>query len=281
MVTVVDNRPPVITCPAKIITNTSSGQCSATGVVLGSPIASDNCGILSVVSNAPSSFPLGTNFVVWTVTDVNGNSSVCTQRVIVVDNQAPALTCPLEVMVELPAGQCCASGVDLGTAATSDNCSGVSLTNNAPGRFPLGTTLVTWTASDANGNSASCVQPVVVFLQDPDRDSDGDGLSDALECLIGSNPLDGTSGVSILGIQPVGPDIKLTWRTIGNSTNVLQMVAPSFGGSYTNNFMDIGSMSVLGTGDVIIDAVDPGGATNQPSRFYRIRLQPGARPCSP
>src|SRR5207244_71965 len=117
-VAVVETEPPIISCPATVIANTGSGQCSASGVALGSPISSDNCAVANVVNNAPNSYPRGTNLVVWTVTDVNGNSSLCTQRVIVVDTQAPSLSCPLEVHVQLSPGQCCASGVELGMPST-------------------------------------------------------------------------------------------------------------------------------------------------------------------
>ena len=44
-------------------------------------------------------------------------------------------------------------GVNLGQAFAQDDCGGnVTITNNAPAQFPLGTTAVTWTAVDARGN---------------------------------------------------------------------------------------------------------------------------------
>jgi hypothetical protein len=55
-----------------------------------------------------------------------------------------------------------AVNVNLGLPVTSDNCSVASVTNDAPASFPVGTTLVTWTATDRNGNSASCEQQVIV-----------------------------------------------------------------------------------------------------------------------
>ena len=54
------------------------------------PVATDNCGVLSIYSNAPSQFPVGNNIVVWTVTDVNGNLNQCEQLVTV--KNAPAMT---------------------------------------------------------------------------------------------------------------------------------------------------------------------------------------------
>ncbi|MBS3993246.1 MAG: HYR domain-containing protein, partial [Bacteroidetes bacterium] len=67
-VTVTDNIDPTITAPSNVSATTNSG-CTATGVVLGTPITSDNCSVASVTHDAPSSFPLGATTVTWTVTD--------------------------------------------------------------------------------------------------------------------------------------------------------------------------------------------------------------------
>ena len=47
---------------------------------------------------------------------------------------------------------------------TSNLVSGVfgSITNNAPSSFPIGNTTITWTATDASGNTANCNQTVTV-----------------------------------------------------------------------------------------------------------------------
>src|SRR5438445_10775160 len=79
----------------------SSGACFATGVDLCSPTANDNCGTVTITSNAPAQFPTGTNLVTWTATDSSGNTATCQQRVIVRDNQAPTITCPADVTVNV------------------------------------------------------------------------------------------------------------------------------------------------------------------------------------
>jgi hypothetical protein len=73
-------------------------------------------------------------------------------------------TAPDTVRVSVPFGSTSATGVNLGTPFTADNCSVASVTNNAPSSYPLGTTIVTWTVTDGSGNTASVNQVVVVSV---------------------------------------------------------------------------------------------------------------------
>jgi sugar lactone lactonase YvrE len=86
-VTVIDNTPPVIACSQAIrIDGNISGQCSA-NLNPGAPGAGDNCELASVVGvrsdglrlDAP--YPLGLTTIIWTATDVTGNTSVCVQEI--------------------------------------------------------------------------------------------------------------------------------------------------------------------------------------------------------
>jgi gliding motility-associated-like protein len=161
LVTIIDNINPTITAPAAVTMNVVSG-CSATGVVLGTPITADNCTVASVTNNAPTTFPIGTTTVVWTVTDASGKTATATQLVTIVDNINPTITAPSAVSVNLTNG-CAASNVVLGTPITADNCSVASVTNNAPAIFQLGVTTVTWTVTDASGLTATSTQTVTVI----------------------------------------------------------------------------------------------------------------------
>jgi hypothetical protein len=159
-VTVSDNVPPTITCPADVAVNTNSG-CTATGVALGTPVSSDNCGVATVTNDAPAVFPIGVTTVIWTVTDNAGLTATCTQTVTVSDNVPPTITCPADVAVNTNSG-CTATGVALGTPVSSDNCGVASVTNDAPAAFPIGVTTVIWTVTDNAGLTATCTQTVTV-----------------------------------------------------------------------------------------------------------------------
>ncbi len=163
-VTVVDNIVPTITCPADVSVNVDAGLCTASSVDLGTaPTGADNCSVASVTNDAPATYPLGDTTVTWTVTDGSGLTATCEQTVTVVDNIVPTITCPADVSVNVDAGLCTASSVDLGTAPTgADNCSVASVTNDAPATYPLGDTTVTWTVTDGSGLTATCEQTVTV-----------------------------------------------------------------------------------------------------------------------
>ncbi|MCK4678960.1 MAG: HYR domain-containing protein, partial [Bacteroidales bacterium] len=161
-VTVDDNENPTITCPADVAVNTDNGFCSASNVALGNPVTDDNCSVADVSNDAPTTFPLGSTIVTWTVTDGAGNTAQCTQTVTVDDNENPTITCPADVAVNTDNGLCSASNVALGTPVTDDNCSVADVSNDAPATFPLGNTTVTWTVTDGAGNTAQCTQTVTV-----------------------------------------------------------------------------------------------------------------------
>ena len=160
IVTVVDAENPVVTCPADVTINTDAGICTSTGAI-GTATGTDNCGVPTITSNAPASFPIGNTTVIWTATDGAGNIDTCHQIVTVVDAENPVVTCPVDVTINTDAGQCTSTGA-IGTAAGTDNCGVPTITSNAPVSFPIGNTTVIWTATDGSGNIDTCHQIVTV-----------------------------------------------------------------------------------------------------------------------
>ncbi|MDF1572861.1 MAG: HYR domain-containing protein [Bacteroidales bacterium] len=171
-VTVNDNEPPTITAPADVTVNTDPGACEtdALNVTLGSTITADNCGVLSVVNDAPAVFHSGNTTVTWTVTDIHGLSAQATQVVTVVDNEAPTVAaCQSDITVNNDAGICGAAVTYTGPTF-DDNCDGTGLTGilteglASGATFPVGTTNVTYTYTDAAGNGpATCSFTVTVI----------------------------------------------------------------------------------------------------------------------
>jgi hypothetical protein len=159
-VTVVDNEKPTITAPANVQGNNTTGLCTGT-VTLGTPVTADNCGVASVDSDAPATFPVGTTTVTWTVTDIHGNTNTATQTVTIRDNEKPTITAPANVQGNNTAGLCTGT-VTLGTPVTADNCGVASVDDDAPSVFPVGTTTVTWTVTDIHGNTNTATQTVTI-----------------------------------------------------------------------------------------------------------------------
>ena len=193
-VTVLDTQIPVIlSCGAtgKQSVFADAGQCTYTQTSTAwNASASDNCSVTSVIyvltgattgtgtSLSGVTFNLGTTTVTWTVTDGSGNTSFCTFNVQVIDNQLPVITSCGAVgnqSVVADAGQCSYTQTSgAWNASASDNCSVASvayvLTGATTGTgtslsgvtFNLGTTTVTWTATDGSGNTSSCIFNVLV-----------------------------------------------------------------------------------------------------------------------
>ena len=108
-------------------------------------------------------------------------------------------------------------------------------------------------------------------------DPDGDGLNNLQESLGGTNPTNSASGLRIISAALTGDDVYVAWRTAGGHTNVVQATDGTTDGGYvSSNFTDIPASQtiVTGSGDALTNYMDVGGATNAPTRYYRLRLVP-------
>ncbi len=153
---------PIITCPGDVTVNAATGLCNAT-VTYSAALAFDNCSATVTYSHASgSTFPVGVTTVTATATDPSGNTATCEFTVTVVDHIAPSITCPGNISEAVDAGACNAV-VTFAAATASDNCSAtVTYSHESGDTFPLGATTVTATATDGEGNTATCSFTVTV-----------------------------------------------------------------------------------------------------------------------
>ncbi|MDZ4071811.1 MAG: T9SS type A sorting domain-containing protein [Sediminibacterium sp.] len=138
-----------------------------------SPLAFCNTVIASITNDVHSSnlFEVGTTKVIWTVTDIHGNTDTAWQFVTVIDNQNPTIH-PVTPVVS------CANATGsytLPALSVSDNC-GISSINyivsgatnrtgtgvEASGVFNIGVSTVTYTVTDIHGNSRSYAYDVTI-----------------------------------------------------------------------------------------------------------------------
>ena len=168
----IDTTKPVIICPSSIaVSCTASILPAATGTATATDNCTTNPSVTFTDSVEAGTCPQEmTIFRKWNAIDDCSNASQCIQVITVEDNEAPTLTCPVNLTVECPADT---TTGNTGLPGVLDNCGTptFSYTDNVtPGSCPSEFTVVrTWTAQDECGNvSASCDQTIeVVDNSDP------------------------------------------------------------------------------------------------------------------
>ena len=183
------NQPPTITAPNDltganaVYTGAGATICGAFigDATLGSATASDNCpGVVVTRTGVPAGniFPVGNTTVTYRATDRVGNYTEDTQTVTVIDNTLPIVTPPGPVTLYTQdyGGSSCGvtvSNLDgtLGTGSATDNCPGVGAVSRSGvpsgNFFPVGDTVLTYSATDAHGNTGTANQTVTVVDNTP------------------------------------------------------------------------------------------------------------------
>ncbi|WP_088340883.1 malectin domain-containing carbohydrate-binding protein [Robiginitalea sediminis] len=162
-----DGENPVVTCPGDITVSNDTDQCGA--VVTFSASATDNDGSAPSLSysHAPGSFfEAGTTTVTVTATDLAGNTAQCTFNVTVNDGQAPDIVCPGDQTLTGDISGNLSMPDLTGLASAVDNCDASVVVTQSPvaGTAVSGITLVTLTAEDLSGNTATCSFNLTVEL---------------------------------------------------------------------------------------------------------------------
>jgi Bacterial Ig-like domain (group 3)/HYR domain len=135
--------------------------------------ATDNCTGVTIVQSPVagtlvSAAHNGTVNVTVTATDGAGLTDVKTVVLTAKDVTLPTIMCPNNIVSGATDAGLCTKILSVGTAVGMDNCTGVSVVGvrsdaamlSAP--YPLGLTTITWTATDAAGNKATCQQTVTI-----------------------------------------------------------------------------------------------------------------------
>ncbi len=183
---------------------------------------------------------------------------------------------------------------NFGDLSTTNTTGGVSF----PHTYAAGTYTVTLTASNNFGgntlvsNSVIAVASALTPFQQwqlqyflctncsqalPDADPLGKGISNTNQFLLGLNPTNPASIFRITSVVRNTTDVVITWATAGIRTNVLEALTPGAIGYTTNGlvaFQAVSTNIINVVGDTTTNYTDAGGATNSPTRYYRIRLVP-------
>ena len=154
-VTVEDTTAPILTVPSTITVEATSAAGTA---VFYTVTAIDSVDLNPSVNCTPASgstFSLGTTSVNCTATDGYSNSVNDSFNIVVVDTTAPVLTVPEPITVEAESMAGTAVTYAVTATDTVDPNPNINCTPASGAVFPLGTTAVTCTATDGNGNSSN------------------------------------------------------------------------------------------------------------------------------
>jgi hypothetical protein len=183
--------------------------------------ATDNCDTEVAISYADTTVVgIGNNSVitrVWTATDDNGNVSTYTQTITVVDTTAPVAdaTSLSDVTAE-----CSVDSLIAPTA--TDNCAG-SITGTTTTIYPItaqGTTEVTWTFEDANGNISTQTQNIII--------------NDITAPVFTLSPAD----ITVECDASTSPDVVCTQTVISGDYTI--SMSDSYGDGWQGSYLEIG-----------------------------------------
>jgi hypothetical protein len=192
--------PKLNNCPGNQTVSTSSSSCGVSYSIT-QPTPSDNCDLTTtsfrltlsdgsiavsqnISSGSTSSYSLlkGSNIFRFEANDGAGNQTVCNATITVVDDVKPSLSnCPTNVTIDTDSNIQCTAGFSYSAPNASDNCSlntfdeeivapggnvisnnSISSGQNFTKTFALGTSTVSYTATDEEGNVSECSFSVTV-----------------------------------------------------------------------------------------------------------------------
>ena len=176
-----DEIPPTVIGPSQpVLVDNVTGTCYAefdmtdlNNFPTGDIEISDNCEGVAQITKIESDWSyefenirrlsVGGHTIKILVIDASGNETRYEYWLTVIDKDPPVIICPVDLSVGTNVD--CGYVGSVGSATATDLCSRESLitiTNNAPPAFEIGTTTVIWTAKDEAGNTSTCEQLVTV-----------------------------------------------------------------------------------------------------------------------
>ncbi len=244
-ITVIDITPPTLVCPGNIALNASASCTQLASWTI--PVPTDNCsGVVtlsySVVPFVPISiigtmatglFDVGVTTITYTASDCIGNTTTCSFTVTVTDVTSPTITgIPATINKNNTPGLC-SSPATWPPVMASDNCPGVTLTSNwnSGDIFPVGTTTVIYTATDAHSNvTTASFNVIVTDNEKPTWTTAANNLDRTLQCS------DIAGLATAQGLNPVATDNCTSPLTPVKTAGLFVAGACPQAGTYTNTW---------------------------------------------
>ena len=236
-VTVEDNVPPVAICQNVTVNLDVNGNGSTTAAAVNNG-SNDACGIDTMYLDIYNfdCTDVGSNTVVLTVVDVNGNSATCSAIVTVIDAIAPNAICSDTTIYLNANGLASVTAAQLDGGST-DACGGLTFSASQTNFdcSDIGANSVTLTVTDVNNNSATCIAIVTVedtlapvFSQCPGNstlNSDPNGCYQNYQIVL-DTIFDNCTAPGSIAVQVKG-------RVVANNGVIPMTIAPLGVGGYT------------------------------------------------
>ena len=169
VITIIDDEPPVITCPP------SSCNAGIDTVFTGVATAIDNCSVpadmLIAFTVEPGPDDCGPNVTLrnWTATDLCGNTASCVQPLNLDETDSPSIICPenIQISCEQSSGPEVTGNPVVSDACTADRDIKISYSDKSEIVDKCGNTVIAreWSIEDACGNTAGCEQVIRIVDQ--------------------------------------------------------------------------------------------------------------------
>ncbi len=176
-----DSISPEITCPEDLALtcgNENNDQLIAAWLKMAVSTDVNDCSETTISYSMPGGLPMPLDCadgegidVTFTATDACGNTSTCVATITMDDEEAPYFSnCPTNLTVNVDV-DLCESNVVYSTPIALDNCDGMVTVTLEEGpasgtAFELGTTTVTFLATDHCGNTSTCSFDITVIDSD-------------------------------------------------------------------------------------------------------------------
>ncbi|HEY6329042.1 MAG TPA: kelch repeat-containing protein [Blastocatellia bacterium] len=150
-----------VVCPVQIRQGNDPGLCGAHVNLMVTPLGPCTVTLTNQNDQVVESgdfFPVG----VTTITATPSTGTPCSFSVVISDTEPPTVHCPSTIVATTTGTS---AVVTFPTPTATDNCPGVSAVTCSPASgssFPVGTTTVTCSATDAAGNIGTCTFQVIV-----------------------------------------------------------------------------------------------------------------------
>ncbi len=246
---------------------TDAGKCYSS-VVVSMPPVIDDCNVTVTKQRsdglpAGSVFKVGETTIMWVAEDLAGNEAVVEQKIIVIDNQSPAIEvledrtyCAKQNnMYILPS---LVSTDNCGVATISYTVSGATTrsgnSNNASGNFNPGVNYINWKVTDLNGNVTTSQtkitinQPLTLAVENAYASVNG-AQPNTIYLGYGATSL-------TLNAQAEGGLAPYQYSWSNGSKNSSLTVSPTYGGKHIYTVKVTDALGCVATVQVIVKVID-------------------------